>query len=52
MYEFTDRELRDLIDSLPRVVYARQHPPIRVHLLGVKQWLKTRRLKRYRHWRK
>lgn len=39
MYEFSDQELRDLIDSLPRVLYAKQHPHIRVKLLGVKSLL-------------
>ena len=45
MYEFSDRELRDLIDNLPRVVYAKEHPPIRVKLLGVRRRTKYRRWK-------
>lgn len=35
MYEFSDRELRDLIESLPPVLYARMRP-IRVTLRGVR----------------
>lgn len=41
MYEFSDRELRDLIEGLPKVIYAKEHPPIRVKLLGVRKRLKN-----------
>jgi len=47
MYEFTDRELRDLIDHLPRVIYAKQRPRTRIVLHGMKAWLANKR-KHYR----
>lgn len=43
MYEFSDRELRDLIESLPKVIHAKQHPYIKVKLLGVKSLLMKQR---------
>lgn len=46
-YEFTARELQDLIDGLPRVLHLKHYAPIRVRLLGVKEMLRRRKF--YRH---
>ena len=51
-YEFSMQELQDLIDGLPPMLYAREHPRVRVRLLGLKSigWTLQQR-KRYRRFR-